>query len=138
MFNKSLFIFAHSLGDRSFYSTYKQFVKNQYRPYSELKAEQEKQLKHMISFAYKNVPYYKKLFKSLKLGPGDIKRIVDLEKLPILTKDIIKNNWEDFKPINLSYLKYYERSTGGSTGTPFQYMLSKHDRFLSGALLYRG
>ena len=138
MFNRPLFIFAHSLGDRSFYTTYKQLVKNQYRPYSELKAEQEKQLRHMISYAYDNIPYYKKLFKRLKLDPGDIKRIEDLEKLPILTKEIIKKNWEDFKPINLSSMKYGERSTGGSTGTPFQYRLSKHDRFLGGALLYRG
>jgi len=138
MFNKQLFILAHTLFEPSFYKTYKFLVKNQWRPYAELIADQEKQLRYMISFAYDNVPYYHKLFKELMLKPGDIRTIEDLQKLPILTKDIIKQHWEDFKPLNLSSMKYDNQATGGSTGTPLQYRLLQRDRFLSGALLYRG
>ncbi len=138
MFRKGLFILAHQLGDASFYPAYKKLVKNQWRPYAELKRDQEKQLRHMISYCYENVPYYRSLFKGLGLLPKNIQTIEDLEKLPILTKDTIKANWEDFKPVNLSSMKYYTHATGGSTGTPLQYRLSKQDRFLSGALLYRG
>ncbi|WP_300330731.1 hypothetical protein [Methanocalculus sp.] len=103
-----------------------------------MKEEQEKQLRHMITFAYENVPYYRTLFKELKVRPGDIRTITDLQKIPVLTKEIIRQNWEEFKPLNLSSMKYYTQPTGGSTGTPFQYRLLKQDRFLSGALLYRG
>ncbi|MEG3054738.1 MAG: hypothetical protein RQM90_00690 [Methanoculleus sp.] len=103
-----------------------------------MKRDQEKQLRYLIEYSYENVPYYRNLFKGLGLLPGDIRTIEDLEKLPILTKDIIKEHWEGFKPVNLSSMKYYNQATGGSTGTPMQYRLSKHDRFLSGALLYRG
>jgi len=136
--SRNLFVFAHGLGDRSFYSTYKRLVENQWKSYEELKEEQEKQLREMVNFAYAKVPYYHKLFDSLKLRLDDIAKIDDLEKLPVLTKDIIKRNWEDFKPVNLNKMKYYKRATGGSTGMPFKYRLSKSDRFLSGALLYRG
>ena len=97
MFNKSLFIFAHQLGDPLFYSTYREAVKNQWKTYDELKQDQEKNLRHMIRFAYKNVPFYHKLFNNLKLNP-----------------------------------------TGGSTGTPLVFRVSNHDRFIAGALLYRG
>lgn len=138
MFHKGLFILAHQCGDTSFYPVYKKLVSNQRKSYDELKREQEKQLRHLIEFSYENVPYYRNLFKSLGLLPRDIQTIEDLEKLPILTKDIIKKHWEEFKPANLSSMKYYNRATGGSTGTPMHYRLSKHDRFLSGALLYRG
>ncbi len=138
MFRKGLFILAHQLGDTSFYPAYKKVIENQWKPYDELKRDQEKQLRHMISYCYKNVPYYRNLFKGLSLMPKDIQTVEDLEKLPILTKHIIKGNWESFKPVNLSSLKYYNNATGGSTGTPFQYRLSKQDRFLSSALLYRG
>jgi phenylacetate-CoA ligase len=138
MLSRNLFVFAHELGDWSFYSTYKKLVENQWKSYEELKEEQEKKLREMVNFAYAKVPYYHKLFDSLKLRPHDIARVDDLGKLPALTKDIIKSNWEDFKPVNLNKMKYYERATGGSTGTPFRYRLSKSDRFLSGALLYRG
>ena len=138
MLNKQLFILAHEVGCSSFYSDYQQCVKNQWKPYKELKEEQEKQLRHIILYSYENVPYYHNLFKSLKLQPSDIRGIEDLEKLPLLTKDTIRQHWEDFKPRNLSGLKYYEMATGGSTGTPFSYRLSKHNRFVFGALLYRG
>lgn len=138
MFNKGLFILAHECGDPSFYSSYKKLVNNQWKNYDELKQEQEKQLKHLIEFAYKNVPYYHKLFKDLGLLPRDVQTISNLEKLPVLTKDTIREHWEEFKPANLPSLKYYSRATGGSTGIPLQYRLSKADRFLEGALLYRG
>lgn len=138
MFNKSLFILAHQLGDSSFYPTYKEAIKNQWKTYDELKLEQENSLQKMIRFAYKYVPYYHKIFKKLNLSPEDIKKIEDLEKIPIINKDTIKNNWEDFKPLNLKTLRYYEMPTGGSTGTPMVFRVSKYDRFLAGALLYRG
>jgi len=138
MFRKGLFVLAHQCGDTSFYPTYKKLVKNQWKPYAELKRDQEKQLRHLIEFSYENVPYYRDLFKGLGLLPGDIRTIEDLEKLPILTKDIIKEHWEEFKPANLPSMKYYKHATGGSTGTPFTYRISKRDRFLGGALLYRG
>ena len=138
MLHKSLFTLGHQAQDAKFYSTYKNVVKNQWKPYKEQKVQQEKKLRNMISFAYNNVPYYHKLFNELKISPQDICTIEDLEKLPILNKDIIKANWEDFKPANLSSMNYNEQATGGSTGTPFKYRLLKSDRFMSAALLYRG
>ena len=136
--NRSLFILAHQIGDKSFYSSYKRVRQSQWKPYSDQKKDQEKQLRYMINFAYKNVPYYHKMFNQLKLEPSEIRTIEDLEKLPILTKDVIKNNWEEFKPANLNTMKYSLEPTGGSTGTPFKFRMSRYDRFLSGAMLYRG
>ena len=69
-------------------------MKNQWKSYEELKEEQERQLRNMVEFAYKNVPYYHKLFDYLKLSLDSIKEIENLEKLPILTKETIKQNWE--------------------------------------------
>ncbi len=138
MFHKELFIAGHQCGDLSFYSSYKQLKQNQWNSYNELKKQQERKLRHMIDFAYKNVPFYHKLFNRLNLSPDYIREIKDLEKLPILTKDIIISNWEDFKPINLNKIKYYTWSTGGTTGTPLKFRISKYDRFLAAAMLYRG
>jgi phenylacetate-CoA ligase len=133
-----LFILAHEIGSPSFYSVYKNLRKNQWRPYEELKREQEKQLRRLIGYSYEQVPYYRSLFRKLNLRPGDFRTVEDLEKLPVLTKNIIKDHWEEFKPADLQSQKYVSWITGGSTGTPLQYRVSKHDRFLGGALLYRG
>lgn len=136
--HKELFTLAHQIGDRSFYPEYKKLCQSQWKPYDDQKRDQEKQLRHMISFAYSNVPYYHKLFNQLKLEPSDIKTIEDLEKLPILTKDIIKENLEDFKPVNMDTMKYSIEPTGGSTGNVFLFRLLRYDRFFGGAMMYRG
>ena len=138
MLHKPLFILAHQAQYSRFYSTYKNVVNNQWKSYEDQKVQQEKQLRQMIKFAYGNVPYYHRLFKELKISPDNIQNIEDLEKLPILTKDVIKSNWNEFIPSNLFSLRYYNRTTGGSTGNPLEYRLSKADRFLSASLLYRG
>lgn len=138
MLGKLKFIISHSIGDVRFYPTYRDAKISEWKSFEELKDLQEKQLRKMVEFAFKNVPYYHDLFKRLNLTPDDLRTIEDLTKLPILNKRMIIDNWNDFKPINLNKMRYYNRTTGGSTGTPFRYRLSKYDRFLAGALLYRG
>ncbi len=138
MFERTIFILAHEIGCIDFSSKYQTVMKNQYVPYERLKDQQEKQLRVMIAFCNENVPYYRELFKSLKIEPSSIKTIDDLEKLPVLTKEIIKDRPDEFKPRNLSTIKHRDLMTGGSTGVPLPYRLSTNDRFLGGALLYRG
>ena len=138
MFNRQLFILAHEMGDLSFYLTYQHLIKNQWKSCADLRVEQEKLLRHMIQYCNDNVPFYHTLFKNLGIKADTIKTVEDLQKLPVLTKETIKENWEAFKPVPLSGIKYHSATTGGSTGVPLTYRVSKFDRFLSGALLYRG
>jgi len=135
---KNLFILSHQLKDRRFYSIYTSLLKNQWRKYRELKKDQDRKLTRMIKFAYEKVPYYHALFRKLNLHPDDIRSIEDLEKLPILSKYTIKQRWDDFKPMNLENIKYYDMATGGSTGSPLRYRVEKLDKSLGNALMYRG
>src|SRR5512138_1524282 len=98
MLNRQLFTLAHCIGEPAFYATYRDLVADQWKPYRELEQEQEKKLRHLIEFAYDQVPYYRTLFKTLGLQPRDIRSIEDLEKLPVLTKEISKANWKQVKP----------------------------------------
>jgi len=117
---------------------YYQFQKTQWHSFKQLKERQEKQLRKLIDFVYKNVPYCAKLFDRLNIRPADITVIKDLEKLPILNKQIIKQNWQDFIPQNINRLKYVNGSTGGSTGDPLRYIMSTEDYERGVGLLYRG
>ncbi len=138
MIRRSIFILAHELGDYNFYPAYKRLMNSQWKTLADQKQEQETQLRVMIKYAYENVPYYRSLFKENHIKPESIRKIEDLEKIPTLTKQIILEKQQEFIPAGLKDLKYYNRSTGGSTGLPLHYRLSKFDRFLSGAMLYRG
>ena len=136
MFHSTLFKLGFTCKYKHFMRLYNEAKKAQYMPYDVLKQNQEKKLRKLILFAYHNVPYYHKLFKKLNLKPGDIRTIEDLQKLPILTKEIIKKNQKDFIPNNLSKQKYINASTGGSTGQPLQYRISIEDALLDVVLFY--
>jgi phenylacetate-CoA ligase len=136
MLNKILFKTAYFLKRRRVISYYNHFQSNQRKPYGWLKNQQEEQLRKLIDFSYKNVPYYAKMFDRIGIGPCDIQTIKDLQKLPILNKQIIKNNWNDFIPKNIKMMEYVNGATGGSTGIPLKYRMSKNDYEKGTAMLY--
>ena len=138
MLHKLLFKIGYLLKRPNVLRYYRQFIKTQYEPYELQKGRQEERLRKLINFAYNNVPYYTKLFKGNNINPKDIKTVENLEKMPILTKQIIKQNWQDFIPKNINKIKYLNGSTGGSTGAPLKYRMSKKDYEIGCALLYRG
>ncbi len=136
---KILFILFHSLFDIRFYPLLLFIKNNNKKPYSYLKKQQEIKLRKLIEYVYKYIPYYKELFDQNKIKPSDIKKISDLQKIPILTKKIINKNINKFKPQKkfIKYLHYFNNSTGGTTGTPLIYKISRKNRLISGILKYR-
>ena len=133
-----LFKLAYKFKRPNVLTYYDEFMKSQWFKYEELVKEANKQLKNIVSYAYNYVPYYTKLFDTLKISPEDINSTEDLQKLPILTKDIIRKNSEDFVPKNIKALKFVNSSTSGSTGAPLKYRMSFEDYERGTALLYRG
>lgn len=88
----------------------------------ELRKLQNKRLQKLVTHCYNNVPYYTKLFDSLGIKPEDIKCREDLNKLPILTKQIIRDNYDDLISRDIAKRTYQKGSTGGSTGTPLKFI----------------
>ncbi|MCK4396247.1 phenylacetate--CoA ligase family protein [candidate division WOR-3 bacterium] len=99
--------------------------KSQYLSSEELKQLQLNKLHIMLMHAYENVPYYSKLFKKLQLRPNDIKDIRDLGKIPILEKEAVRDNPEEFRARNISKLEILKYATGGTTGTPLTIYLTR-------------
>ena len=61
-------------------------------PRNEIRKLQLKNLKKTVNLVYKNVPFYKKKFKELKIKPDDIKTLDDITKLPFTTKNDLRDN----------------------------------------------
>jgi phenylacetate-coenzyme A ligase PaaK-like adenylate-forming protein len=138
MFARQRFILAHQMKDPRFLSTYHCLVRNQWKSPRELREEQDRRLRSAIRFACEHVPFYARLFRELRLSPEDIRCYEDLEKLPILTKKVIREHQEEFRPTGLSSMHYKEVDTSGSTGTPLRFRLLERDRFIGAAIMYRG
>ncbi|MBQ7210885.1 MAG: phenylacetate--CoA ligase family protein [Paludibacteraceae bacterium] len=88
----------------------------------QITAWQNSRLQKLVRHAYDHTIYYRNLFDSLALKPEDIQTADDLQKLPILTKDIIHVHFDELKADNLSLLKYRKGRTGGTTGEPMNYL----------------
>lgn len=95
---------------------FKYLNKTQWLKPDELRQIQEENLRHLVLYAYNNVPYYHKLFKANNLKPDEIKTVSDLSRIPPLTKDIIRANGPDL--ISTSLSKMYRNTSGGTTGDP--------------------
>ena len=82
---------------------------------------QNQRLQALVKYCYDHVPYYRNLFNALSLSPYDIKTRDDLQKLPVLTKQMIRDHYDELIADNISGLKAMDGSTGGSTGTPLKF-----------------
>jgi phenylacetate-CoA ligase len=136
--NQSIFILRRTLSDHRFYHTYKQLMNNLARPYGDLLKEQDICLQKMIQYCYRFIPFYRKYFQLASINPNNSFTRNDLIKLPILSKETIRENYSQFTPTNLEEQRYLKSFTSGSTGTPLSYRISKYDRMLGTCILYRG
>lgn len=91
----------------------------------ELEELQNKKLRALIRHAYENVPYYHLLFKRLNLSPEEIKTKDDLNKLPLLTKDVIRKNFNNMLARNINSSQFLEASSSGTTGEPLKFYISQ-------------
>lgn len=107
-----------------------------YKP-EEIKELQEKKLRALIKHTYFNVPYYHKIFKDRNLSYQDIKTIEDLQKLPLLTKEDIRTNFNDLIAVNAKNYKYGIGKTSGSTGKPLNFLLDQQNREIEYASVWR-
>ena len=108
-----------------FQETYKFLKESQWWSKEKLEKYQMEELSKLLNHSYKYVPYYTKIFDNLSLKPNDIRSISELDKLPFLTKDIIKENIKDLKATNYPENNFELFRTGGSTGQPLTFYVEK-------------
>lgn len=100
----------------------------QWLPSDEIHKIQRRKLKALLKFSYDTVPYYHRVFRELKLKPSDIHDLCDLEKLPILTKDVLRKNFWDLISTKYNSGQLEVCSTSGTTGEPVSFIKSPHQK----------
>ncbi len=105
----------------------------------QLREFQNSKLRELIDHAYSNVPYYRDIFKRSCLTPQDIRTVADLPKLPILTKNDIREGIRSQRLMDsTAKLKDLERNnSSGSTGEPLQFYLDRRASSLRKATAIR-
>jgi len=122
---------------RLFREIFNELGVTQYLDEAGLRDWQDTRLRLIVGHAYKNVPYYKRLFKKLGILPTDIRSGSDLKILPFLTKEDLRRNPEDFTPGNRNRLLVTRNFTSGSSGKPLELYRDLYSINFENAVLWR-
>ena len=79
-------------------------------------------LRPLLDHADRHVPFYRDLFARVGLGAGDVQRIADLARLPVITKADLRDAFPARATAeNIPESRRQPMMTSGSTGLPFQF-----------------
>lgn len=96
-------------------------------PKKQLREVQLKRLKETVKRVYDSVPFYQKKLKALDVTPDDIKTLDDIQKLPLTTKDDLRENMP-FGLLSTSLDNCIElHASSGTTGIPITACYTRED-----------
>lgn len=87
----------------------------------EVMARQFARLSSLLEHAEARVPYYRELFRSLKISSRDIRSHKDFSTLPVLTKEIVRERGRELVRDDVPLERLSKHHSGGSTGIPLTF-----------------
>ena len=87
-------------------------------PYEKKCEFRDRQLQVLVKYAL-STPFYRKVFREYGLNENSIRSLDDLSKLPIITKEIVKEHFDEFICENVPAKYRVKLHTSGSTGSGF-------------------
>lgn len=103
------------------FSFYKDYYKHNYWSRDQLLEYQIKKLRKLFIHAYTHTRYYRKLFDDYSFIPEKFKYLDQLDDLPILTKNVIREKLPDFLADNIGDDEKGTSFTGGTSGVKMQF-----------------
>jgi phenylacetate-CoA ligase len=93
---------------------------------AELAVYQSDKLKTVLLHATRTVPYYKKILPACGVAKNDAVDLSAFSNIPILTKEILKEKYNELKSDDAASRKAFRNTSGGSTGSPVAFMQDPH------------
>jgi len=78
-----------------------------------------------LKYCQRNIPFYSNYFKTNGLDYRDFKSIDEISVLPIMRKQVINENIDDFTADNFPKKDLIKMKTSGSTGSPLHFYSTK-------------
>jgi phenylacetate-coenzyme A ligase PaaK-like adenylate-forming protein len=111
-----------------------QFRRNEHLSRDELDELTWKKQKRLLEHAFYNVPFYQKFYTDAGFHPQDIKNREDFATVPLLTKEMLRENLEEMRACGVDKRQLRESRTSGSTAEPLKvYHDANNEEMLSAA-----
>jgi len=92
-------------------------------------------LRKIVTHAYQTVPYYRRIFNEYGLSVSSIQTPEDMKKLPYLSKDTIRKEFNNLISEKIDFKTVRKESTSGTTGTPLAVYLDNSTFLFSRAVI---
>jgi phenylacetate-CoA ligase len=99
----------------------RELERSQWWPRERIEAAQLQRLRGFLATAARDVPYYQRTFAAAGVDPARVSSLADLQRVPRLTKDLIRDNTDAMKSRRAGRLIRY--TTGGSSGSPLVFYM---------------
>lgn len=86
---------------------------------------QGRRVRKLVQHCYDSVPYYQRQMKSLGLAPGDFRSADELKRLPLLTKEVIRDKQEELLARGEGNRKVLHVHTSGTTGAGLKFIIDR-------------
>ncbi len=104
---------------RGAYRRYREFFEQSFAwSRAEIEAYRDEKVAETVRYAYEHVPFYRRRMDDCDLKPDDVRRVVDLPKLPLLEKDDLREAGRDILATGFPHRRIRAATTSGSTGFP--------------------
>lgn len=80
----------------------------------------------LVTYAYNHCSFYRDLYNKAGFHPSQLKSEQDWQKVPVLEKQMIRDNADEIVSDEYDKAKLGSITTGGSTGKPLKVYKSKH------------
>lgn len=101
----------------------RELERSQWMSAAELQALQLQRLRQLLTDVGQHVPFYRELFAREGISPSDFTELASLQRLPFLTKALIRAHTEALKHEQARGLARF--NTGGSSGEPLIFFIGK-------------
>ena len=105
---------------------FRELERLQWKSREEILELQSLKLQSLVHHAYNHTEYYRNLFDTLNIKPESITNPSDLAKLPILSKKVVRANFEKMKAISFDSYSPRTKATSGSTGEAFHFVIDRN------------
>ncbi len=91
-----------------------------------------RKIQAVMAWAWERAPFYRRMWQATGLEPGDIKSLDDFRKVPVVTKQELREDQAAHPPFG-SYLAipreevYHIHGTSGTTGKPTAFAIGRDD-----------
>lgn len=103
----------------------------------QLREFQTCELRKLIQHSHAHSPWHRRRFETIGVAPEDVRSLADLQRFPILSKDDIRRSGQEMIDADVRKT-VFEHRTGGSTGVPLQFYMTRGSSEWRDSMTLRG